>query len=325
MEYERPFFWCEKIPRRHDVAILCPDAFETELLCKRRNQHTIALLKRFISGNPGSDLDGDLREVDDYVPRYLQDDNTGSKFRIAEARAYRRKRIIVTQARKLLKKLLSCRPRRECGSGACAVCTRQYRRWHTADLLRLVRIGTRLLLFTFAPGKRIPADEITRKDMRAIRKRLLRQLRRKGKRTMQGVGWVDLKVRLAGFFEPHIHLIVFGCTADELLNAEPRGLRSRLAPGAKRKGKPVNPWDVREVRAGEEAWAIGYTVRQLPKRGEAFFETRTFRDRYDPLEVRHLLFKDRCKLRHRLVLFRVQKKNGKRFRSNVVKEDGNGW
>lgn len=322
MKYKRPFFWCEKIPRKRDAAVLCPD-FDDEKECERRRQYSIKLLKRFLADNKSvADLDDDMVEVNDFVPDYLDEEDPWDKTQIERHRQRRRHRIFITQVRKLLKLLLSCKPGRECGSGACHVCTRQYRRWHVAALLRLVKIGTPLLLFTFAPGDRVKAEDFKRKHCLSIRKRLLRQLARACPDSAQGVGWVDNKVRLAGFFEPHIHMIVFGCTAQQLKDAEPGGLRSREAPGAKRKGKPVNPWDVEPITAGEEPWTIAYTVRQLPKRNEAFFKTRQFRDQYDPLEVRHLLFKHRCKMKHRLVLFRVRNKSGTRFRSNVAEKEG---
>jgi len=314
MTYQRPFYWTVKIRRSTDPDMQCT-RFESAKFCEKRRQHVIKFLQRRLKGDDGPDIILDVWD-DDFIPIHPSDHHA-----IAHLERRRHESDEHKSLRRLIRKLKSCKPKRECGSGACPVCMRQYRRWHVSELLQTVPQGGVLLLFTYSPGKRIPADKISRNHMRAIKKRLLKQLARLLPKTAQGVGWVDLKVRLTGHLEPHIHMIVYGCTEAELKAAEPRSLRKgkKLHP-KKRKGKAVDPWNVQVVRAGEEQWTALYTVRSIPKRKEDYFAKPEFRDRYDPVETRHLLFKDRCEMRDRLVLFRVQKKNGKRLRSNVVKK-----
>src|SRR5690606_28772712 len=112
-------------------------------------------------------------------------------------------------------------------------------------------------------------EDMTVEHLHGARKTLVRQLHRICPAGTRAVGWTDLKVRLAGYFDQHIHMIVFGCTEAQLKAAEPRTLKkARRSHPRLRKGKAINPWDVESVKKGDEQWTTAYVVRQFPKRGE---------------------------------------------------------
>lgn len=238
------------------------------------------------------------------------------------------------EVRALLKRLLSCEREAECGSPACPKCRRQYRRWYASEYLKLAD-GQEILFLTYIPqSEPLEFEDVDDRYIRKITARLLKRFERKLPESARAFGSVDLKVLWEGEVEPHFHVLVFGCTADELralkVDKRKRKRRRKGDDGPKKKRGKGAPWVVDNVMPEDWMDIVTYSARQTGK-GYEISSPQTYRalqrrkktDKYFREEIwprlRSVLV-DQWLLANRMtwsqlrVQFRIEKRNGVRLR-----------
>ena len=130
------------------------------------------------------------------------------------------------------KQLAGCRDGRRCLLPVCRKCRRRYRLWLAAAMVRLLGEGKGLLFVTLIPrDERLPPGRLHKFSPRRLIERLKRQLARSGLGHVVVIGGVDLSFNVdsdgkqPARWEPHLHLIVAGCSKEQLLAALRRHYR----------------------------------------------------------------------------------------------------
>jgi len=251
---KRPFFARAKIKPKYDPHHQFK-RFETRKDAERTSQFRIRVLREWL-----------LKDRED-----IESDREAGLLPRCEAVRRRRK-----EAKELLQKLKNCRRKAECGSPACPVCRRRYRRWFCSEFLKLAD-GRDFWFLTYIPKEGPQSLETFKiKTLGVLKNRLFRRFERKLPGTAEAVGTLDLlKVRLDGTIEPHFHVLVMGCTHKELSDVKidkrkrKRGRKEKSwnsKPKAKRRRGA--PWRVDTVMPSEWMDAVSYFVREKPRNDE---------------------------------------------------------
>lgn len=121
--------------------------------------------------------------------------------------------------------LMICKHWSPCGLLPCPNCMRFYRIWIVAEILRLFQ-GQDLLFVTIVPPRlRFPAGSLSDFEPRNLIERVKRQLERYAPRGTIAIGGIDFSFEVDNVngrpaaWQPHLHLIVAGCTKLELRKA----------------------------------------------------------------------------------------------------------
>ena len=112
--------------------------------------------------------------------------------------------------RKLHKTLSKCRKRQRCGSAACPICFRLFRRWLYAQLVNLVGTipGARIMTIVFY-SEMVTDKELDSFNITRLHNRLRKQLKRCGF-TMPVVGGFEIDFHEEEeVWVPHYHLLIF--------------------------------------------------------------------------------------------------------------------
>lgn len=162
-------------------------------------------------------------------------------------------------ARSLLEVLEACRANRRCGSMACPICMRRFRRWQVSEALFTLRHEERstyrfvtlvlhqyVMEYGFDPGK-------IRSFKRGLMKRLQAQLP-DGARL---IGWIEVAWEPdVNAFMPHFHGIAAGATYEGLRALKPK---NNLVKGKR-------PLVIKRIKDGTEMRLATYCVKQFPRR-----------------------------------------------------------
>ena len=156
----------------------------------------------------------------------------------------------------LARKLRRCREKSPCGSMACPVCQRRYRRWwlaQAAPLLNHSRDQTAVSLIV--PHWQRPFGRLHEFDARRFKAAMRARLRRALPDNLV-VGGIDISLNVGGLFAsrtwaPHVYLIV-----DD---ADKETVRAALEGTVKATPEVPRPLQVRAVR--EPLSALSYAVK----------------------------------------------------------------
>lgn len=149
----------------------------------------------------------------------------------AQAERYRRVRVGILRKggeadRGLADRLERCGgPDGWCLSPACPSCARSYRRWLVGEALRLLEPRDGLLFVTvLMPERRARSGRLDEVDARAAMSALKRQIER-GLPGAVAIGGLDVGMEVdrrggrSDRWQPHAHMVVCGCTAEEARRA----------------------------------------------------------------------------------------------------------
>jgi hypothetical protein len=139
---------------------------------------------------------------------------TVKRARKERRRRYRRLRRGNSEEQQLASKLKACRKKQPCQSAACPVCMRQFRRWLSGEMLRLLGKTPNLLFVTLVPPALVlPADELNTLSPRKMGDMLRQQLIRAGLGHVKAIGGIEVDFNdKTKMWEPHFHIIVAGST-----------------------------------------------------------------------------------------------------------------
>ena len=153
------------------------------------------------------------------------------------------------QQRRLAKRLARCRRGKRCCAVPCARCRRRWRLWLVGEKLRLLKDREDLLFVTLIPPDlRLQQGGLEGFEPRRFTERVRRQMQRAGLGRIAVMGGVDISWEEdgngegEGVWQPHLHLIVAGCSAKEIREA-----LDRHYPRTAEVSRPVDAKEVKDA------------------------------------------------------------------------------
>lgn len=215
------------------------------------------------------------------------------------------------EAQQLLATLEGCRKNHRCGSMACPICMRRFRRWQVSEALYTLRKEKRstyrfitlilhayVMKYGFHPLK-----------VNSFKQGLMDRLHAKLPKGACLIGWIETHWEPdMGGFMPHFHGIVAGATYEELRRLKP----VHNVPEGKR------PLVIKRIKKGDELAVATYCVKQFPRRPTARQKKGAKGKSYGSstsIELQRLIGLSKLQPEKLLVLSGVRReKNGRRLR-----------
>jgi hypothetical protein len=178
-------------------------------------------------------------------------------------------------ARALAKKLKRCKVGKRCGSGACPICCREFRRWWVAAVLGLLekadprfQNGALIAVNLVRAGHQRAEDELLSLDLKKLIDVYRKRLRRAGFGDLVIVGGVDFSFntdslgRWSDHWCGHLYIIVGGIPVKDF--------KKGMAEGPSEDGTVVRPRRSRVVEADGLLRAISYSWKTVFERRNSF-------------------------------------------------------
>jgi hypothetical protein len=213
-------------------------------------------------------------------------------------------------ASKVAEQLAACRKGRRCGSGACPVCLRRYRRQLVRGARQIFRANadwTRASII--AADLKVPGGALHTLDLDKAVKRIRKRLERAAPCLRDAVvfGGVDLSFNVenngAGYWQAHLYLLIAGKRNTALKKA----VREAFPP------EPSAPRPYRFRTVDNAPAAVTYVFKAIFSRRSRYFvdgEPRTRKLSLKPREHRELMvYLDKFSIGARLLL-RGVRRNG---------------
>ncbi|MBP2292236.1 hypothetical protein [Azospirillum rugosum] len=211
-------------------------------------------------------------------------------------------------ARRVAKRLKRCKPQRRCGSGACPICGRRFRRWWVGEVLKLLSFteitdgdndAVVLSVTLVNRDHRRQAGQLHTLDLRKLIDQYRTQIKRAGLNVRFMVGAVDISFNIDGLkrwephWSPHLYLLVNGATSKAIREALERHLIADDAVP-----RPIRMRTVKNgVKAASYAWKSAFFQRNsfldglgrpntwpYPMKPTQVRELMIYLDRYQPTD-----------------------------------------
>lgn len=211
-------------------------------------------------------------------------------------------------AQRVAKRLKRCKPQRRCGSGACPVCCRKFRRWWVGEVLNLLSPthgvkgngdAVALTITLVNREHRRAAGQLHTLDLKKLIDQYRTQFKRANLDAAVVVGAVDFSFNVDGLkrwephWSPHLYLIVRGAASEAVRERLKRYLIADDAVP-----RPIRKRTMKDtVKAASYAWKSAFFQRNsfldgagtlnswpYPMKAPQVRELMVYLDRYQPTD-----------------------------------------
>jgi hypothetical protein len=164
-------------------------------------------------------------------------------------------------SRRIARVLKRCKRGRRCGSAACRVCVRRYRRWICAEMLRVLRRYQPIFHVTLVDERDfLPVRQFANFNPKRMLDKIRQRFTRGLPATAFAVGSIDINFfERTQLFQPHFHLVVGGCTSGDV--------KSAFAPLYTKTKLVTSPIEIQELKSkAARVRVFSYAMQILPLR-----------------------------------------------------------